>query len=80
MVRGIVLVTLSPVAFQLALPLAPLLGIKLAKWVMTIAAMVFAAAGSSRVVLGAFEYSEAKRALQAELPSARLLPPNSEER
>ena len=80
LLRGVALVTLSPLAFQLAGPLTPMLGFVLAKWGMTVAAIVLSAAGTSRVVLGAIDYVDAKRALPpGELPSARMLPPRTED-
>ena len=79
--RGLALLTLSPVAFQLAGPLAVVFGVALAKWSMTVTAIALAAAGSKRVVLGAFDHYDAKRALPVEeLPTARLITSESERR
>ena len=80
MLRGFAFVTLSPLAFQLAAPLAGVLGIVLAKWSMTVTAIALAAVGTKHAVLGALDHYDAKRALPpGELPSARALPPRSDD-
>jgi hypothetical protein len=75
--RGIALVVLSPLAFQLTWPLAKLLGTIAAKWVTIAIGFALAATGTKRVVVGAFEYVDSKHPPDRELPEARVLPPRS---
>jgi hypothetical protein len=74
--RGVVLVALSPLVFQLAGPLAHVVGRIAAAAVSAVVGFVLARAGAKRVVLGTFAVYDAKRApSRSELPEARALPP-----
>jgi hypothetical protein len=74
--RGIVFVALSPLAFQLAVPLAGVLGIAAAKWLTIVIGFALAATGTKRVVVGAFEIGDAAHPRpRGELPEARVVPP-----
>jgi hypothetical protein len=73
--RGIVLLAASPLAFRAGVWLAlfPALA------VLSVVAFFCSYAGTKDVVLGAFELSDAKRArADAQLPEARALPPRAD--